>query len=131
MRVMSYRKGPCRMACLTLGIIVSSLASACDADVGPTRKRPENIPSRAFFLGGVDGGIYLSIRDPEPSGDGMYYGQLFRDNGSKIYEGRLVLKPEDAEPVDVQAQGSFSAWDGDTLHMKDRRILRLAGDFPR
>lgn len=101
-----------------LVILMFVTGCAVESDAPP---RPANLPKEAFWLGGADGGAFVRLARAEAA-DG-YVGAVYREDGSIWYEGRFVLDPPNAAPVDPDDHADFTGWDGTQLLLREGRAL--------
>lgn len=127
---------PAHRVCIGLLVFaITLLAQACvDADAPATSsdrvaERPAAVPAEARYVGGADGGVYVVVERTSGSAPAAYQGEIYHANGELWYEGGFVLVPAESEPIDPDAKGIFTGWDGDTLYLNDGRYLR-ARDAP-
>lgn len=84
--------------------------------------RPANVLPGALWVGGADGGVYVLVQKPLKT-RGRYRTQVFSSSGETVYQGLLQLSSPQLGPVAVNEVESYSAWDGDTLYLRDGRQL--------
>ena len=86
--------------------------------------RPLNVPHDAMWIGGLDGGIYLNINKSENEPPLIYDVIIYFSVGEVDYKGKLKINSLE-KPFDYTNVNSYSAWDGDTLYLRDGRQLEI------
>ena len=95
------------------------VCSAQDETIVPPAK-PESIPDSALWVGGHEGGVFVSISSMEDSDN--YFGTIYFDaNGEVWYRG--VLKYTGSAPFDIHDSSSYAGWDGDYLFLANGEKL--------
>ncbi len=104
---------------LTLVLI---FISSCDIQyeaISPPPK-PESVPESAFWIGGHEGGVFVSIsmeQDRE-----TYFGTIyFEANGEIWYRGKFQYTGN--VPFDLEDKSSYTGWDGDFLFLANGKKL--------
>lgn len=126
--------GCCIRRCAIAAAIVciALLVSACEqSQSSPAtaettlaeRSRPAAVVADAVWVGGADGGVYVSISRNTNLSAGEYQGTVYTQSGDLWYRGRFVLEPAGAPTIDPKGTVEFSGWDGDTLYLTDGRRL--------
>lgn len=113
---------------LTLIIALFVLvASGCESQepVVVEPSKPPNVPSEAIWVGGLDGGVFVLIRDSDSSGDGIYFGEIYYVSGDVSYKGDLKIYPDNLLRIDFGNKESYQGWDGDTLYLREGRYLTI------
>jgi hypothetical protein len=94
--------------------VISSCSSEFNQAVGP---------EGSWWVGGVDGGVFIAVEDDDTPSDGIYFGTIYYDSDHSIwYRGRLKLngslnfKPEDKEV--------YLGWDGERLLLVESSYLQ-------
>ncbi len=85
---------------------------------------PENIPDHALWVGGVDGGVYIIISKSENDKPPIYDAIIYYESGNISYKGKLAINSIESPLFDYKNSESYSAWDGDTLYLRDSRYLK-------
>jgi hypothetical protein len=83
--------------------------------------RPASVPAEAFWVGGLDGGVFVLI-ERTSDGRGRFAGKIYHPDGELWYAGPLVPAPRDAS-IDPTQHDQFAGWDGQRLLMSDGRWL--------
>jgi hypothetical protein len=86
--------------------------------------RPASIPASAFWLGGADGGVFVSVAMASENTQRQYQASIYHATGDLWYRGRLSLEPLSAPAFDHRKPSSYTAWDGDTLHLENGGRLK-------
>lgn len=110
-----------------LAAALSSLLSACQCRVESVEieppPRPSGVPTKAVWAGGIDGGEFILL-SPAAS-DGTYPVKIYNDHSGDLeFSGRLRLTAPSAAPIDVNDPKTYSDWDGESLSLRDGRVLR-------
>ena len=107
-----------------LGVLV---LAAYAADVSAEPPRPIGLPPDAFWVGGPDGGVYLTLQRSSAPGSATYMGAVYYADGSIWYRGPLRLKPNGSKPIDPSDRKQFVGWDGTRVLLNDGRTLAVTG----
>lgn len=107
---------------LLLSFLLSVILSGCDISVSTndSPSRPENVPTNAQWVGGADGGVFVSIAKNQNK---SFQLQVFHDDGEVWYEGAAQLKPENAVLHLPATDDELEGWDGTTLYLSNQRQL--------
>lgn len=98
-------------------------ARSTEVDAPP---RPQGVPEKAVWAGGLDGGAFILLNPTSPAG--RYAGKIYDDNtGEVIFSGTLRVDSKASIPINVTDRKAFDAWDGDTLYLTDGRSLSPEG----
>lgn len=89
-----------------------------------TRVRPNSVPINALWVGGIDGGVYIVITKNVGDKPHIYNAVIYHKIGGIDYKGRLAINSIEAPIFDYKKPDSYSAWDGDTLYLRDTRYLK-------
>ncbi len=89
--------------------------------------RPQNIPTSALWVGGLDGGVYVLVKNNNDS-PGIYDAEIYYSEGSISYKGKLIINTADNPQYNYNDINSYSAWDGDTLYLQDGRLLTILSE---
>ncbi len=90
--------------------------------------RPDNIPEKALWVGGPDGGMYVLVHKNNSDSPAIYDAAIYYDSGDVSYQGRLVINTPDNPQFNYNDVNSYSGWDGDTLYLQDGRQLTIAAE---
>jgi hypothetical protein len=112
---------------LILAAAMSAWLSACQCQVQSTEPepppRPSGVPAKAVWAGGIDGGNFILLSPARP--DGTYPAKIYNDHSGGLgFSGKLRLKEPSQAPIDVNDPKTYSGWDGESLFLRDGRILR-------
>lgn len=88
-------------------------------------ERPATIPSSAIWVGGHDGGVFISITKPTDTDKEVYWGEIFYASGDIAYKGHMSLFPKENDGFDINNQSSYQGWDGDTLYIINNQSLKI------
>jgi hypothetical protein len=103
-------------------VVLATLVWGCTQN-GSEPARPAGLPSDAFWLGGPEGGVFVSLKRHEERGSTSYSGAVYHPDGSVWYKGSFVLEPASGKPVDPSDRQQFAGWDGTQLLLEDGRAL--------
>ena len=85
--------------------------------------RPQNVPRDALWIGGPDGGVFITLQAKNPS-RGIYLAKVFADmTGELLYGGKLTLVPPRPVLASTKNPTLFTAWDGSALLLTDGRRM--------
>ncbi|WDE14389.1 hypothetical protein H3N35_03815 [Thalassomonas haliotis] len=87
--------------------------------------KPDNIPEKALWVGGPDGGVYILVKKDKSDKKTLYDAKIYYSEGSVNYIGKLVINTPNNPWFDYQDISSYSGWDGDTLYLQDGRLLTI------
>lgn len=91
------------------------------------KNRPDSIPSTALWVGGTDGGIYLTIEKNKNDKPSIYRSVIYYSSGGIDYKGKLSINNIKNPSFEHENSQSYSSWDGDTLYLRDGRELKIIG----
>jgi hypothetical protein len=111
---------------LVVAAAMASWVSGCQCKVQDTEPepppRPSNVPAKAIWAGGLDGGDFILLAPATPAG--TYSAKIYNDHSGDLeFNGKLRLNAPSAAPIDVSNPKTYSDWDGDSLSLRDGRIL--------
>lgn len=106
-----------------IGLIIFIIYNSIHV-IPDTPKHPSSIPQEAFWVGGIDGGVFIISQKRKNDGLGIYYAEIYFETGTLAYKGRLALMPKKEELIDYKNKTIYSGWDGDSLHLIDGRFLK-------
>lgn len=111
---------------LALAAAIAASLSACRCSVQSTEpdppSRPSGVPVKAVWAGGIDGGNFILLSPATPTG--TYSAKIYNDHSGDLeFSGKLRLQAPSTAPIDVNDSKTYSAWDGDSLFLRDGRIL--------
>ena len=67
-----------------------------------TPVRPDPVPDKAMWIGGVDGGAWVLLSKLKDDPAGIYRAEVYGDQaGDKWYIGRLKIEPETGMPIQL------------------------------
>ncbi|MBM7114200.1 hypothetical protein [Archangium primigenium] len=110
-------------AILVLCIASSSGCTCTSSPTAPTR--PAGVPADAFWNGGLDGGVFVRVRQkarkPRPVYDVTIYNEY---TGEVWFQGPMTLSaPGELEARVLGDAAFFNGWDGERLFLRDGRFL--------
>ncbi|MCF6324921.1 MAG: hypothetical protein L3J89_11480 [Gammaproteobacteria bacterium] len=94
----------------------------------PLTPRPDTIPEKALWVGGLDGGVYVLVQKNSKDSPAIYDAAIYYDSGDVSYQGRLVINTPDHPQFNYDDVNSYAGWDGDTLYLQDGRQLTIAAE---
>lgn len=95
--------------------------SACTVErISSEPPRPESVPKEALWVGGPDGGAFLTVN---PSGKNRYAVQVFSESGDRLFRGTMTLDRDVEKPFAYADVNAYSAWDGQRVLLVDGRSL--------
>jgi len=105
-------------------LFIAVILSGCEDKVDKIdpMPRPVGVPHDAMWIGGLDGGIYLSIHKNEADPPLIYDAVIYYSVGEIDYKGKLKISSLE-QRFDYKEVSLYSAWDGDTLYLRDGRQL--------
>lgn len=109
---------------LILFVVVSSGCETQESVIIEPNK-PVNVPSKAIWVGGVDGGVFVLVKESEQSSEGIYLGEIYYVSGDLSYKGFMKIFPDSSLPMDLDSKDSYQGWDGDTLYLSGGKYLKI------
>ena len=101
---------------LFISFVLINLLSGCEVET--VESSPEVGPNGSWFLGGVDGGVYLNVIEDDNPNDKIYDAEIYFDGDKTIwYKGPLKLVGNDA--FSPENKKLYVAWDGTVLILKE------------
>jgi hypothetical protein len=100
--------------------------SGCDAQQSEpdVPSRPEVVPDKAFWVGGLDGGVFVLVEKNEKLMANEYLGEIYYISGDLAYKGKLNILPTDSPVIDYMNSETYQGWDGDTLYVVGNKQLK-------
>jgi hypothetical protein len=92
--------------------------------------RPSGVPRSTFWVGGLDGGVFVIVEKRDADPGHIYRGTIYSESGTVRYAGRLAMVPQSGQGFDYRAAQSFTGWDGDTMSLIDGRHLKAIDQEP-
>lgn len=106
------------MKLLFTSILIFLLLACEPISTYEPESRPNGIPISALWVGGPDGGVYVTMQVV----DGDYSGTIYFDSTGEVwYEGRFRYSGN--TPFDASEASNYTAWDGDTLYLANGQQL--------
>jgi hypothetical protein len=101
--------------------------SACDVPKSEPEapNKPTQVPSKAFWIGGLDGGVFVLVERNENLEANEYLGEIYYVSGDLAYKGKLNILPKDSAVIDYMNPGIYQGWDGDTLYVVGNKQLKV------
>ncbi|VAX05742.1 hypothetical protein MNBD_GAMMA19-114 [hydrothermal vent metagenome] len=94
----------------------------------PPTPKPDNIPEKASWIGGLDGGMYVLVQKNNKDSPAIYDAEIYHSSGSASYKGKLVINAPENPQFNYNDVNSYSGWDGDTLYLQDGRYLTIVDE---
>lgn len=105
------------------------LFAACSSQ-SSTPARPDSVPKDAMWVGGIDGGAWVLLKNKQSNPEYIYYAEIYGDQaGDRWYIGKLEVEPHSSATVPLDNPDAFGVWDGDNLLLKDGRVMRATDAF--
>lgn len=86
--------------------------------------RPSNIPATSIWVGGIDGGVFVTVKKLEKARTGDYFAEIFYVSGDLAYRGPMKITPP-SSTFDYRKKESYEGWDGDNLYLSNNKYLRV------
>ena len=86
--------------------------------------RPSNIPATSIWVGGIDGGVFVMIKELEKSRKGDFFAEIYYVSGDLTYRGPMKISPP-GSTFDYRKKESYEGWDGDSLYLSNNKYLRI------
>jgi hypothetical protein len=101
--------------------------SACDVQQSEPDIpiRPASVPEKAFWIGGLDGGVFVAVEKNEELRPSEYLGEIYYVSGDIAYKGKMEVIPKDGTVIDYMNPESYQGWDGDTLYILGNKQLKI------
>ncbi|HWV14990.1 MAG TPA: hypothetical protein VN030_06120 [Cellvibrio sp.] len=101
------------------------IISSCEVEVAEKLG-----PDGSWWLGGDDGGAFISVQDDANPTDRFYQGVIYYDSNKEVwYKGRFELRGDIKFLPDNHTQYRF--WDGEKLHLQESSYLLPTDSFPQ
>lgn len=107
---------------LTMLFLCACDAQQIDLDVP---KKPRAVPDKAFWVGGLDGGVFVLIAKNKNLEPNEYFAKIYYASGDIAYEGGMRLSPRGSTAIDHINPAIFQGWDGDTLYIEGNKLLKV------
>lgn len=110
-----------------LFIISILLFSACDVQKSEPElpNKPTQVPNKAFWVGGLDGGVFVLVERNESLDASEYLGEIYYISGDLAYKGKLNILPKDSAVIGYENPEIYQGWDGDTLYLSGNKQLKV------
>lgn len=101
--------------------------SACDVQKSEPEipNKPAQVPNKAFWVGGLDGGVFVLVERSENLETNEYLGEIYYISGDLAYKGKLNILPKDSVIIDYENPEIYQGWDGDTLYLASNKQLKV------
>ena len=108
-------------------LITLFFVSSCELkyDTVPPPPKPKSVPESAFWVGGHNGGVFVSIFKEKNSK--LYFGTIYFDtNGEIWYQGKFQYTGNAS--FNVVDKSLYTGWDGDFLFLSNGKKLIAVDD---
>ncbi len=101
--------------------------SACDVQKSEPEapNKPAQVPNKAFWVGGLDGGVFVLVERNENLEVNEYLGEIYYVSGDLAYKGKLNILPKGSAVIDYTNPEIYQGWDGDTLYVVGNKQLKV------
>ena len=86
--------------------------------------KPANIPAASIWVGGIDGGVFVTVKELEETNTGKYYAEIYYVSGDLAYKGIMKINPP-GSIFDPKKKESYEGWDGDNLYLSNNGYLQV------
>ena len=111
---------------ISISFMVGYVVALIDTATPYENVKPSIVPETAFFVGGLDGGVYVELKKLSSDPINIYQANIYYDYEicELQYSGKLKINniEKDFNYSDVNV---YSGWDGDTLYLQDGRFLKI------
>lgn len=88
-------------------------------------KKPDSVPDRALWAGGVDGGNFIFVQTYNDDKQ-LYFAKIYNDFTGEIeYEGLVKYNGSKDITNSLNSQSFYRGWDGDSLHLVDGEAMAI------
>ena len=100
---------------------------ACDVQQSEPEipNKPSEVPDKAFWVGGLDGGVFALIEKNKNLEANEYLGEIYFVSGDIAYKGKMSIFPKDNAIIDYMNPRTYQGWDGDTLYIEGNKQLKV------
>lgn len=111
---------------ILLSFLIILFITSCDSQQEEVYvpSKPTSVPESAFWVGGLDGGVFVLIKKKKSDPPNEYWGEVYYVSGDIAYKGKMLLTPEGGNIIDYTDSEIFQGWDGDTLYVSGNRQLK-------
>ncbi|ASM51078.1 hypothetical protein PESP_a3231 [Pseudoalteromonas espejiana DSM 9414] len=101
--------------------------SGCDIQHSESKvlNKPNEVPGKAFWVGGLDGGVFALIDKSKNLEPNEYYGKIYYVSGDTAYIGKMILLPKNSGAIDYLNPKIYQGWDGNTLYLEGNKQLKV------
>ena len=101
--------------------------SACDVQQSEpdVPNKPIVVPDKAFWVGGLDGGVFVLIEKNKNLAPNEYLGEIYYASGDIAFKGKMSISPRDSGVIDYLNPKTYQGWDGDTLYIVGNKQLKV------
>ena len=108
-----------------LMLLLCVFFSGCEPYVPPD----PNGPNGSWWVGGLDGGVYVFMEDDANPSDNIYQGSIYFDADKTLwYKGKFQYSQNTR--LDYKNREIYSGWDGERLLLKDQSYLQAMEAIP-
>lgn len=107
-------------------VMIYFFISACDVQQieSDIPIKPVSVPEKAFWVGGLDGGVFVLVEKNGELKSHEYLGEIYYVSGDVAYKGKMEIIPKDSTVIDYKNPKSYQGWDGDTLYVEGNKQLK-------
>lgn len=100
---------------------------ACEVQVSEPEppNKPAQVPNKAFWVGGLDGGVFVLVERNDDLDANEYLGGIYYISGDLAYKGKMHIFPKDSAAIDYENPKIYQGWDGDTLYLSGNKQLKV------
>jgi len=107
---------------IVLLLLLSTTLLSCESYQPPN----SDGPAGSWWVGGLDGGVYVFIEDDKNTGDDIYQGVIYYEYDKTVwYKGKF--KYNKTVVLDYKNKEFYGGWDGERLFFKDNSYLEITG----
>lgn len=118
-----HGNGPHRLMAILLFLLGIAHIPAVESIEG--HQKPANVPADAVWVGGIDGGVFVTLKKGNKEKQNIYFGVIYYESGEIGYKGRLSLEPNGQPLPEPTPPDLLSGWDGERLYLQDGRWLSV------
>ncbi|WP_372860639.1 hypothetical protein [Pseudoalteromonas sp.] len=84
---------------------------ACDVQQSEPEipNKPIEVPDKAFWVGGLDGGVFVLIEKNKNLEANEYLGEIYYVSGDIAYKGKMSIFPKDNAIIDYMNPRTYQA----------------------
>ncbi len=112
---------------LLISLCCLSILTSCE-QVEPEfiePSRPSSAPHNSVWVGGIDGGVFISISKQKRMNQSTYLSEIYYVSGDLSFKGVMQIFPKNSKFDDFDNPEAYQGWDGDTLYLSKSRYLKV------